>query len=1145
MAVAELNSAAASLTSLPTTHGASQQPAKPERSTQRRTSPRAETNQQTTKQTAVEIQHNTEQTDPRRPETQRRDLLANNKPSTRQNQDPTRCKHQRRRLAGEEEGVNTAKPDPDLEVAGRRGIADNSNIRVLFITKWVLISTISFLLCAYTHHKSLLPILLPTTASSCSQPPITSPIRYPLSNLCTCTHLHTPTRRLISIHHSLSSTLTQTPLTLSPLNYLPSKPAPTRAPPRSSLPVHSSSPTNTQKRPPQCPTAHRTLPAPTTPYAPQAQMSPPTDHTQTHKQVRKNCCTHHQGTSTHKNHKSITKLITGLPPANTLHRSEHSHPAPNSHTAPNFYTVPKSYTTPPPTLCTPASNTALRSQLGCPPYTLAPSNPPTPHQHIHNAVTTKTPPYQQSITQMQHPNYKHTPNEHLPPSAKIPHKQLHSPPQQQLPISNRHQPQNKLTHQIRQSHHTQLTPQQKASPNIQAAAQTNQQAPTTYSTTQSHNAETHTKPKLTSTLLHTQAADAALISTITTHNQNHSQNNHATQTRPPNTAPPALPSDTPKLKTESTHAHPRLNPRTPTPRKTPLHQHRAHQPHSNTKPSKSQTATPQTPHPRALNRIDRQHPLHSLHTIHTLDTPYSTPISAPSQHRRIPPHIHQTTTTRFHPAPAMRHRTHESPTQIQTPNSTSRRRSTHAATNFHSLPQHTISSTHSAKPSKTTYTSARHLTRIANPPKTSQTQNCIQIPPPNSSFLTHPPILPPHSFHTATMATNSAAHHTRSLPIQHQDSRTKTKSTNGSTSGGIPTRSHSRAASQHAGRGGKEETAGGAGTRSKSSGRRRALISDYSDDEDRETTAPTPNLPTVLKEKAPLFHDHDIDMQLEDVSPEHGGSSLQLSSFHNEYAAIPNQAAISTTRLDIINLADATSTTSHKSPRKEATSDTQSAKRRRNEAGHHTIPSGANKFQHEKTKEAIPSIDIVSQMWLGFPIHEAIATQQSKDIIHEHRTTEEFTRLGTPTKEIIEFKTLRRAFPHVPQVYYPLERPDAVPGNHLHFTQIPRLEKTDPATGLSEGFHITVRYDSGFKSMSRQEARRGCMERLRQMEIPLGLTYSNPIDIGINAVTKNWAGFIKIHLQHPQRDGIALLQDNWAFVMELEGGERVIGKVEK
>ena len=71
------------------------------------------------------------------------------------------------------------------------------------------------------------------------------------------------------------------------------------------------------------------------------------------------------------------------------------------------------------------------------------------------------------------------------------------------------------------------------------------------------------------------------------------------------------------------------------------------------------------------------------------------------------------------------------------------------------------------------------------------------------------------------------------------------------------------------------------------------------------------------------------------------------------------------------------------------------------------------------------------------------------------------------------------------------------------------------------------------------------MERLRQMAIPLGTTYSNPIDIGLNAVTKHWAGFIKIQLLHPQRDGIALLQGQRAFVMEMEDGEKVIGKVEK
>ena len=65
------------------------------------------------------------------------------------------------------------------------------------------------------------------------------------------------------------------------------------------------------------------------------------------------------------------------------------------------------------------------------------------------------------------------------------------------------------------------------------------------------------------------------------------------------------------------------------------------------------------------------------------------------------------------------------------------------------------------------------------------------------------------------------------------------------------------------------------------------------------------------------------------------------------------------------------------------------------------------------------------------------------------------------------------------------------------------------------------------------------------MDIPLGATYSNPIDVGVNAVTKKWAGFIKLHLQFPQRDGHALLKGNRAFVMELEDGDLIIDKIEK
>ena len=174
-----------------------------------------------------------------------------------------------------------------------------------------------------------------------------------------------------------------------------------------------------------------------------------------------------------------------------------------------------------------------------------------------------------------------------------------------------------------------------------------------------------------------------------------------------------------------------------------------------------------------------------------------------------------------------------------------------------------------------------------------------------------------------------------------------------------------------------------------------------------------------------------------------------------------------------------------------------------------------------------------------------MAKHKGVDIIREHRTNEKFAQLGTPTREILEFKTLRRAFPRVSQALFPNERPDAVRGNHLHFTQIPKQEHTDPTTSLSDGFHITIRYDYGFRAVTRQDARGVCVERLRQMNILLGTNYFNPIDIGTNAVTKNWAGFIKVHFKNPILDGIALLKGHRVFVIQMENGEKVIGKIEK
>lgn len=144
------------------------------------------------------------------------------------------------------------------------------------------------------------------------------------------------------------------------------------------------------------------------------------------------------------------------------------------------------------------------------------------------------------------------------------------------------------------------------------------------------------------------------------------------------------------------------------------------------------------------------------------------------------------------------------------------------------------------------------------------TQQPLQIPPITTLFLTHSLTLPPHLNHT-TMAPNNddshkVAHYTRSNPNTNQDCRTRTKGATSSNGAG-------NAAPQTAGRGGDEEAAslGGAGTRSRSGGRRRALITEYSDDEDREIYAPPASQLVLIKEKAPLFHDHDMDMQLADV----------------------------------------------------------------------------------------------------------------------------------------------------------------------------------------------------------------------------------------------------------------------------------------
>lgn len=66
-----------------------------------------------------------------------------------------------------------------------------------------------------------------------------------------------------------------------------------------------------------------------------------------------------------------------------------------------------------------------------------------------------------------------------------------------------------------------------------------------------------------------------------------------------------------------------------------------------------------------------------------------------------------------------------------------------------------------------------------------------------------------------------------------------------------------------------------------------------------------------------------------------------------------------------------------------------------------------------------------------------------------------------------------------------------------------------------------------------------------EMNIHIGSNYTNPLDIGLNIITKNWVGLINLHLKYLHKDGLALLKGERAFVMEMEDGEKVIGKIEK
>ena len=208
-----------------------------------------------------------------------------------------------------------------------------------------------------------------------------------------------------------------------------------------------------------------------------------------------------------------------------------------------------------------------------------------------------------------------------------------------------------------------------------------------------------------------------------------------------------------------------------------------------------------------------------------------------------------------------------------------------------------------------------------------------------------------------------------------------------------------------------------------------------------------------------------MDAQLENVSPERASSSFQNSlgrhSFHVIQATPHKSGHISE---------NIPSTLQYRTPRLEEASMSQNTKRRKAEdysaASTPMAPSKRVSPTHFNSKRVSTlGIDMLGQMWLGFYMQEVFLTQRGKRELKYNRSDEDFLAIGTPATEVHEFRSICRAFPRTAQVLYPTKRPDAVPGQYLHFTQIPKYEHISQATGFTEGFHVTIRFDGKYTSL--------------------------------------------------------------------------------
>jgi hypothetical protein len=188
--------------------------------------------------------------------------------------------------------------------------------------------------------------------------------------------------------------------------------------------------------------------------------------------------------------------------------------------------------------------------------------------------------------------------------------------------------------------------------------------------------------------------------------------------------------------------------------------------------------------------------------------------------------------------------------------------------------------------------------------------------------------------------------------------------------------------------------------------------------------------------------------------------------------------------------------------------------------------------------------DFAHHLWLTYSVHEQQNVQLGLPPFIAYGA-DALINFGMPESEIREFNSCKHAFPHVPQRLFPMIRPDGLPGQYFHLTQIPYGTDVDPVTSLARSYQIVICFDLGYHEMKKAEVQEAAHARFDAMGIPLTSRFREPVFALIHHQSKAWLGFLKVDLQNPEKDAIALLKRERIFTLQLQSSIYVIGKVEK